>query len=101
MVGSGERVMGRAAGAFAEYGLMDRREAIPVPAELTFEQAAAIPLTFMVVHDMLVAQGGLKAGEWLLVTGVSLGRRRGRAAGGEGARREGHRHLGSPRSSRN
>src|SRR5262249_42967474 len=29
--------------------------------------------TFMVVHDMLVAQGGLKAGEWLLVTGVSAG----------------------------
>ncbi len=33
----------------------------------------AIPLTFMVVHDMLVAQGALKAGEWLLVTGVSAG----------------------------
>jgi NADPH2:quinone reductase len=73
VVGSGERVMGRAAGAFAEYALMDRREAIPLPAGLSFEQAAAIPLTFMVVHDMLVEQGGLKAGEWLLVTGVSSG----------------------------
>jgi NADPH:quinone reductase-like Zn-dependent oxidoreductase len=73
VVGSGERVMGRAAGAFAEYALMDRREAIPVPAGLSFEQAAAIPLTFMVVHDMLVEQGGLKSGEWLLVTGVSSG----------------------------
>jgi NADPH:quinone reductase-like Zn-dependent oxidoreductase len=73
VVGSGERVMGRAAGAFAEYALMDRREAIPVPAGLSFEQAAAIPLTFMVVHDMLVEQGSLNAGEWLLVTGVSSG----------------------------
>jgi NADPH:quinone reductase len=73
VVGSGERVMGRAPGAFAEYALMDRREAIPIPAGLSFEQAASIPLTFMVVHDMLVAQGGLKAGEWLLVTGVSSG----------------------------
>jgi NADPH:quinone reductase-like Zn-dependent oxidoreductase len=73
VVGSGERVMGRAPGAFAEYALMDRREAIPIPAGLSFEQAAAIPLTFMVVHDMLVEQGGLKAGEWLLVTGVSSG----------------------------
>src|SRR6185503_6620419 len=27
----------------------------------------------MVVHDMLVAQGGLTAGEWLLVCGVSSG----------------------------
>ena len=73
VVGTGERVMGRAAGAFAEYALMDRREAMPIPAQLTFEQAAAIPLTFMVVHDMLVAQGGLKAGEWLLVAGASSG----------------------------
>src|SRR5689334_21625191 len=73
VVGSGERVMGRAPGAFAEYALMDRREAIPIPAGLSFEQAASIPLTFMVVHDMLVEQGGLKAGEWLLVTGVSSG----------------------------
>jgi NADPH:quinone reductase-like Zn-dependent oxidoreductase len=72
-VGSGERVMGRASGAFAEYALMDAREAIPVPPNLSFEEAAAIPLTFMVVHDMLVAQGNLKAGEWLLVTGVSSG----------------------------
>ena len=73
VVGSGERVMGRAPGAFAEYALMDRREAIPMPAGLSFEQGAAIPLTFMVVHDMLLAQGGLKALEWLLVTGVSSG----------------------------
>jgi NADPH:quinone reductase-like Zn-dependent oxidoreductase len=73
VVGSGERVMGRAPGAFAEYALMDRREAIPMPAGMSFEQAASIPLTFMVVHDMLVEQGGLKAGEWLLVTGVSSG----------------------------
>src|SRR6266568_616028 len=27
----------------------------------------------MVVHDMLVAQGKLRAGEWLLVTGISAG----------------------------
>jgi NADPH:quinone reductase-like Zn-dependent oxidoreductase len=69
----GERVMGRCAGAFSEYALMDAREAIPMPASLTFEQAAAIPLVFLVVHDMLVLQGRLKAGEWLLVTGVSSG----------------------------
>jgi len=73
VLGSGERVMGRATGAFAEYALMDRREAIALPAGLSFEQGAAIPLAFMVVHDMLVEQGGLKAGEWLLVTGVSSG----------------------------
>jgi len=73
VVGSGERVMGRCPGGFAEFGLMDKSDAIPVPPNLTWEEAGAIPLTFMVVHDMLVAQGGLKAGEWLLVTGVSAG----------------------------
>jgi NADPH:quinone reductase-like Zn-dependent oxidoreductase len=73
VVGSGERVMGRLPGAFAEYGLMDKQDAIPVPANLSWEEAAAVPITFLVVYDMLVQQGGLKAGEWLLVTGVSAG----------------------------
>ncbi|HUP30498.1 MAG TPA: zinc-binding dehydrogenase [Usitatibacter sp.] len=69
----GDRVMGRCAGAFSEYALMDVREAIPMPSGVSFEEAAAIPLTFLVVHDMLVLQGRLAKGEWLLVTGVSSG----------------------------
>jgi NADPH:quinone reductase-like Zn-dependent oxidoreductase len=69
----GDRVMGRCGGGFAELALMDAREAVPVPARLSWEEAAAIPLVFMVVHDMLIAQGRLGAGEWLLVTGVSSG----------------------------
>jgi NADPH:quinone reductase len=73
VVGTGEKVMGRLPGAFAEYGLMDKQDAIPVPSNLSWEEAAAIPITFNVVYDMLVQQGGLKAGEWLLVTGVSAG----------------------------
>jgi NADPH:quinone reductase-like Zn-dependent oxidoreductase len=73
VAGSGEKVMGRCPGGFAEYGLMEKSDAIPVPLGLSWEQAGAIPLAFMVVHDMLVAQGGLKAGEWLLVTGISSG----------------------------
>ena len=39
----------------------------------SFEDAAAIPLVFLVTYDMLVLQGHLKAGEWVLVTGVSSG----------------------------
>jgi NADPH:quinone reductase-like Zn-dependent oxidoreductase len=69
----GQRVMGRCGGAFAEYAVMDAREALPVPAGLDMLAAAAVPLTFLVVHDMLLLQGRLKAGEWLLVTGVSSG----------------------------
>jgi NADPH2:quinone reductase len=69
----GDRVMGRCGGAYAEYALMDAREAVAVPARLSWEEAASIPLTFMVVHDMLIAHGRLAAGEWLLVTGISSG----------------------------
>ena len=69
----GDRVMGRCGGAFAEYALMDAREAVAIPARLSWEEAAGVPLAFMVVHDMLIAQGRLVAGEWLLVTGISSG----------------------------
>ncbi|MCD6043478.1 MAG: Alcohol dehydrogenase, zinc-binding protein [Burkholderiales bacterium] len=71
--GSGERVMGRLPASFAEYAVMDASDAIPVPQNLSWEEAAATPLTFLVVYDMLVQQGSLKAGEWLLVTAVSSG----------------------------
>lgn len=69
----GQRVMGRCPGAFSEFAVMDVREAIAVPAGMAMDAAAAVPLAFLVVHDMLVAQGRLRAGEWLLVTGVSSG----------------------------
>jgi NADPH:quinone reductase-like Zn-dependent oxidoreductase len=70
---AGDRVMGRCAGGFAEYAVMDAREAMRAPERLTWEEAAATPLVFLVVYDMLVAQGRLGSGQWLLVTGVSSG----------------------------
>jgi NADPH:quinone reductase-like Zn-dependent oxidoreductase len=69
----GERVMGRVAGAFAEHGLMDVRETVAVPQRLSWEEAGAAPLVLFLVQDMLIDQGGLRAGEWLLVTGASSG----------------------------
>lgn len=70
---AGDRVMGRAKGAFAEYAVMDAREAMLKPSSLSYGEAAAVPLVFLVAYDMLVVQGGLQKGEWLLVTGVSSG----------------------------
>ena len=70
---SGDPVMGRCAGAFAEYALMEAAEAMRVPPGLAWEEAAALPLTFLVAFDMLVQQGRLRAGEWRLVNGVSSG----------------------------
>jgi NADPH:quinone reductase len=69
----GDRVMGRCVGGFAEHALMDAREAMRIPPRLSWEQAAAIPLVFMVAHDMLVTHGRLQRDEWLLITGVSSG----------------------------
>ncbi len=69
----GDAVMGRCGGGFAGFVLMDAREALPKPETLSWEQAAAVPLTGLVVHDMLVLQGHLQAGQWLLIPGVSSG----------------------------
>ena len=69
----GQRVMGRCPGGFSQFGLMSPLETMPMPDTFDWAQAAATPITFMVAHDMLVAQGQLKAGEWLMVNGVSSG----------------------------
>jgi NADPH:quinone reductase-like Zn-dependent oxidoreductase len=70
---AGDRVMGRCPGAFSQYALMDVREMMPVPAGLTLEEAASVPLTFLVTHDLLVLQGQLQMGQWLLINGASSG----------------------------
>jgi NADPH2:quinone reductase len=49
----GDRVMGRCAGGFAEYALIDAREAMRAPERLSWEEAACIPIVFVVVHDAL------------------------------------------------
>lgn len=69
----GDKVMGRCPGAFSEYALMDSREVLPVPQSLSMQEAAAIPLTFLVAYDLLVSQGHLQTGQVLLINGVSSG----------------------------
>jgi len=69
----GDVVMGRCPGAFSQYALMDVREMMRVPSNLTLEEAASIPLTFLVTYDLLVLQGQLQTDQWLLINGVSSG----------------------------
>jgi NADPH:quinone reductase-like Zn-dependent oxidoreductase len=69
----GDRVMGRCAGGFAEYALLDAREVMPAPERLSWEEAACIPIVFVVVHDALFVSGQLGAGETLLVTAAPSG----------------------------
>ncbi|MDM0075835.1 zinc-binding dehydrogenase [Variovorax sp. J2P1-59] len=69
----GDAVMGRCSGAFSEYALMEEIEAMAKPASLSWEEAASVALTFLVSYDMLVLQGRLQSGEWVLINGVSSG----------------------------
>lgn len=69
----GDRVMGRCPGAFATRAVMEQREAMPIPDCLGWEEAAAVPLTYLTAYDAIYEQGQLKAGEWVLVNGVTSG----------------------------
>jgi NADPH2:quinone reductase len=69
----GQKVMGRALGGFAQQSLLVASEAMPMPAHFDWVHGAALPITYMVSHDMLVTQGELAANEWLLLNGVSSG----------------------------
>ncbi len=69
----GMRVMARCKGGFAEYALVDTGEAIVIPERLSWEQAAAVPIVFLVAYDMLVPYGRVQHGDWVLVTAVSSG----------------------------
>jgi NADPH:quinone reductase len=70
---SGDRAMGRCAGGFAEYALIDARELMPVPAALSWAEAACVPIVFVVVHDALFVSGRLQRGETVLVTAAPSG----------------------------
>lgn len=72
-VKSGDRVMGRARAGFSEFAVMSAYEALPVPPAMSWEQAAGVPLVFLVTYDMLIRYGRLQPGEWLLVTAISSG----------------------------
>lgn len=69
----GARVMGRARGGFAEYALMEAHQAMAAPERLSWEEAAAIPVSFLTAYEMLFPFGGLQRGGWLLVTAASSG----------------------------
>jgi len=69
----GDRVMGRGRGGWADYGVMDADQAMPVPGHMSWEQAAATPLSMLTAYEGIVTYGKLKAGEWLLILGASAG----------------------------
>ncbi len=69
----GDRVMARSRGCFAEYVLVDPALATPVPESFSWEQAAAIPISYVTAWEALVQFGRLRADETLLIAGASSG----------------------------
>jgi NADPH:quinone reductase-like Zn-dependent oxidoreductase len=65
--------LGNAEGAFAEYVCVSQELVAPKPANLTFEQAAAIPLAGTTALRGLREVGGLRAGQRVLINGASGG----------------------------
>ena len=72
-VQAGDAVFGRVRGGFAEYTLMDAHQVLRKPEKLDWEQAAAVPVSFITAWEMVVQYGRLQRGETLLVTGASSG----------------------------
>jgi len=70
----GDEVFGVANGALAEYVCVPQDGPVtPKPANLTFEEAAAVPLAAITALQGLRDQGSLRAGEKVLVNGASGG----------------------------
>jgi putative PIG3 family NAD(P)H quinone oxidoreductase len=70
----GDRVFGIVAGGGqAEFVLTHERLAAPIPENLDFVQAAAVPEAFITAHDALLTQGHVAPGERVLVHAAGSG----------------------------
>jgi NADPH2:quinone reductase len=70
----GDRVIGfTRTGAFAQQALAPVGSLMPMPANMDFETAAAITLTYGTSHHAVVDRGALQPGETMLVLGAAGG----------------------------
>lgn len=60
-------------GAFTERLLVAEELVVPIPDEISFEEAAAFGLVYSTAHFGLVRRAQLKTGEWVLITGAGGG----------------------------
>jgi NADPH:quinone reductase-like Zn-dependent oxidoreductase len=74
-VAVGDRVMGSGAAAFAEYTLADHGRLFHIPsnANMSFEDAATLPVALATMHNAVVTNGALQAGQSVLIQGASSG----------------------------
>jgi NADPH:quinone reductase-like Zn-dependent oxidoreductase len=69
----GDDVLGFAAGSFAEYVATPADRVVPIPAGLTYEQAATLPMAGTTALRGLRSTAALKPGQRLLVIGAGGG----------------------------
>jgi NADPH:quinone reductase-like Zn-dependent oxidoreductase len=69
----GDAVMGIGEGTFAEYARAREGKLAPKPANLTFEQAAAVPISAGTALHAVRDQGRIQPGQKVLVIGASGG----------------------------
>ena len=60
-------------GGCAEYVRSPEANAVPIPGDLSFEEAAAVPLVFLTAWHMLMTRARLQPGEDVLVLGGGSG----------------------------
>ena len=72
-VAVGDRVMGHWRAGQAEYVAVDERLTVPVPARLTWVEAAAWLNVFTTAHDAIVTNAQLMRGESILINAASSG----------------------------
>src|ERR1039458_2218139 len=60
-------------GTFAERVAVPRRNLVPKPPELSFEQAACLPTAWLTAYRMLFTRGGVLPGQTILVQGATGG----------------------------
>ena len=60
-------------GTFADQVVVPRRNLVPKPASLSFEEAACLPTAWLTAYRMLFVQGDCKPGETVLVQGAGGG----------------------------
>ena len=69
----GEAVFGTCSASFAEYASTEPDKLARMPANLSFEQAAAVPVSAVTALQALRDRGRVKAGQHVLVIGASGG----------------------------
>ena len=70
---AGDEVFGDCKGAFAEYACASQDRLVLKPANLTFEQAAAVPIAALTALQGLRDKGKIQSGHKVLINGASGG----------------------------